>query len=444
MERYEVDLATGRERLLDRLDQSLRNGGFDSTLRAVSLDGRVAWAHGPEGSPDDRAYIKVNESDHTSRLCRATACSGVDVLWWTSDGRRVQFIRREGWAASEMAVYEWQPRRKSPVRLYSTPDLLIDCQPANERLICAREQSTVPRQVILLDPRTGLADILFDPNPTFRKFALGEVERLNLRNAFGLESFGDLIYPVGYEPGKRYPLIVVQYVSRGFLRGGVGDEFPIQVFANHGFAVLSVQRPDFQIPKEAAADRIGRERWRLQDFKDRRSVLSSIEAAVETLIRRGIADRERIGITGLSDGSSTVQFAALNSRLFRAGSVSGCCWDPFQDAFFGPATSDMYHQIGWPTLANYRSEFWSHISLIEGASRVGFPILMQQADSEFRGAVASFTALRQAEKPAALYVFPNEYHVKWQPVHRLAVYERNLKWFNFWLCSVGEPGEWNP
>lgn len=280
MERYEVDLASGRERLLARYDQSLLNDVFDSTLRAVSLDGRTAWSHGPEGPPSDRAYIEVKESDHTTHLCRATACSGVDVLWWTSDGRRVQFIRREGWAASETAVYEWQPRRKSPVRLYSTPDVLIDCQPVNERLLCAREQSRVPRQVILLDPRTGHTDILFDPNPTFKGFALGEVERLNWRNAFGLETFGDLIYPVGYEPGKRYPLVVVQYVSRGFLRGGVGDEFPIQVFANRGFAVLSIQRPDFQIPKEYSSDRVRRERWRLQGFRDRRSVLSSIEVAV--------------------------------------------------------------------------------------------------------------------------------------------------------------------
>src|SRR3546814_16462984 len=60
---------------------------------------------------------------------------------------------------------------------------------------------------------------------------------------FGTETFGDLVYPVNYDRRKKYPLIVVQYISRGFLRGGVGDEFPIQVFANRGYAVLSIQRP---------------------------------------------------------------------------------------------------------------------------------------------------------------------------------------------------------
>src|SRR3546814_21084172 len=61
---------------------------------------------------------------------------------------------------------------------------------------------------------------------------------------FGTETFGDLVYPVNYDRRKKYPLIVVQYISRGFLSGGVGDEFTIKVFANRGYAVLSIQRPN--------------------------------------------------------------------------------------------------------------------------------------------------------------------------------------------------------
>jgi hypothetical protein len=34
---------------------------------------------------------------------------------------------------------------------------------------------------------------------------------------------------------------------------------------------------------------------------------------------------------------------------------------------------------------------------------------------------------------ADLYVFPNEPHLKFQPKHKLADYERNLDWFRFWL-----------
>jgi dipeptidyl aminopeptidase/acylaminoacyl peptidase len=377
-----------------------------------------------------------------SYRCTVAACSGAETLWWNPEGKRVRYLRRESWGNSVTAAYEWRPGSARPEHLYSTEDALIDCQPIDDNLLCVRERSTVPRQIILLSPRTGHSDVLFDPNPNFGQFSLGKVERLHWRNAFGIETFGDIVYPVGYVPGRAYPLIVVQYISRGFLRGGVGDEFPIQVFANNGYAVLSVQRPSATRLVPEAKTRMELERQLLDGFKDRRSVLSSIEAGVNILTARGIADPGRIGITGLSDGSSTVQFAAINSKMFRAGSVSGCCWDPFQDAFMGPTVTAAFHQMGWPSLIENRSSFWDHMSLIGNAKSVSFPILMQQSDDEFRGAVPSFTALRQAGKSAALFVFPNEYHFKWQPAHRLAVYERNLRWFDFWLRDLGDGSEW--
>ena len=32
-----------------------------------------------------------------------------------------------------------------------------------------------------------------------------------------------------------------------------------------------------------------------------------------------------------------------------------------------------------------------------------------------------------------MFVLPDEPHVKWQPAHRLAMYERVIDWFAFWL-----------
>jgi hypothetical protein len=148
-------------------------------------------------------------------------------------------------------------------------------------------------------------------------------------------------------------LIVVQYISRGFLRGGVGDEFPIQAFANRGYAVLSVQRPDASLLQRGPSSNGVRDDKAIEKLKDRRSVLSSIENAVHSLIERGVANPLEIGITGLSDGSSTVQFALINSSMFKAASVSGCCWDPYQDAIVGPRAAKAYHESGWPELINY-------------------------------------------------------------------------------------------
>src|SRR3546814_9551317 len=82
------------------------------------------------------------------------------------------------------------------------------------------------------------------------------------------------------------------------------------------------------------------------------------------------------------------------------------------------------------------------LSLVGNAREARFPLLIQQSDDEFRGAVASVTALQQAGKAAALFVFPGEHHIKWQPAHRLAVYERNIRWFDYWLRGIGTNEEW--
>ena len=70
---------------------------------------------------------------------------------------------------------------------------------------------------------------------------------------------------------------------------------------------------------------------------------------------------------------------------------------------------------------------------------VAFPVLMQLADREYLMALPSFTALRQANRPAALYVYPDEHHSRWHPAHRLASYRRSLAWFDFWLRPEAVP-----
>src|SRR3546814_17530678 len=69
-------------------------------------------------------------------------------------------------------------------------------------------------------------------------------------------------------------------------------------------------------------------------------------------------------------------------------------------------------------------------SLAVNAERIDTPLLMQLADSEAMLALETFTALREHGQPVEMYVFPGELHNKWQPAHRLAVYTRNIDWFD--------------
>src|SRR3546814_1135973 len=73
-----------------------------------------------------------------------------------------------------------------------------------------------------IDPETGTATTIYDPNPEFASLRLGTVERLTWRNNLGLPAWGDLVLPPDRTPGEKLPLIIVQYHSDGFLRGGTG------------------------------------------------------------------------------------------------------------------------------------------------------------------------------------------------------------------------------
>jgi dipeptidyl aminopeptidase/acylaminoacyl peptidase len=365
----------------------------------------------------------------------------VSNLWWTPDGK-LRFLHREGWAKEATAIYEWAPSEAMPRRLFSTPDVLSGCQAIDEGLICLREASTKPRYIARIELPSGRETILYDPNPDFSRLSLGRVERLHWKNAQGLEVFGDLVLPVGYRPGRRYPLIVVQYESRGFLRGGTGDEYPIQAFAANGYAVLSFNRPP-DIGLFAGTRTLEEaERANLENFSDRRSVQSALEAGVSLLVERGIANPQRIGITGLSDGASSVQFALLNSRLFRAAAVSSGFWDSSLAMRVGPGSMRDFAAMGYPGAMSDTDPFWDRISIAKNAATIGTPMLLQLADTEYLGALTAYTALRQARAPVDMYVFPQETHVKWQPAHRLAIYGRSLAWFDFWLRDR-EPVDWD-
>ncbi len=300
---------------------------------------------------------------------------------------------------------------------------------------CARERSS-PRRIELLSPATGRSQIIFDPNPEIAGLQSGKVERLHWKNALGIETFGDLVLPVGYRQGERYPLIIVQYESRGFLRGGTGDEYPIHPFAGRGYAVLSFNRPREAGLLSGAKLGDDLDKADLVDFADRRSVQSSLETVIGLLVERGLVDRARIGITGVSDGMATVQFGLVNSNLFAAAAVGSPGWEPSYPISVGPTASREFKSEGYPTLLQANPAFWKRISLARNSETVSAPILFQLADDEYLAGLESVMALREAVVPADLLVFPDEHHIKWQPAHRLALYRRSLDWFDYWLRGI--------
>jgi dipeptidyl aminopeptidase/acylaminoacyl peptidase len=434
---FALDPATGTS-----VEQASAPAGEPSADSTMAANGRRAWIE-HHGIGSSTGEVKAVEAGGRELACRASACRGEIVgLWWTTDGSELRFLRRQGWDHEETALYRWRPGGGEPRLALATLDALTGCVAAGDKLVCGRENATTPRRIVEIDTASGASTVLFDPNPEFAHFALGRVERLRWRNDRGLESWGDLVLPAGYDGKSKLPLIVVQYSSRGFLRGGTGDEYPIFPLAARGFAVLSLERPPFVASLEPGiTDPLAFAAENERDWADRRSLLSALEIGVRLVIDRGIADPARIGITGLSDGATTARFALINSDLFAAASISSCCIEPWTvNTYVGIAFAEQVQSIGFPSLIHPDPAFWKDMSLAQNAARIDVPLLMQLNDDDgYIMALEAFESLREYGKPVEMYVFPGEYHIKWQPIHRLAIYRRNIDWFDFWLRGVEDP-----
>jgi len=442
-------VATPREEaLLSQASRETDAGGV--VRRVISGNGHEARiVRRQEDGPLGRLELWASDRSGLSVQCRDTSCSGdglgggIYALWWMPNGRDLLYIRRTGWGDSDTAIFLWRPGSHPKVVL-TTPDLLIGCQLARALLVCAREGSTEPRRVVSIDPVTGRSELLFDPNPEFRSFEFGAVERLRWRDDLGLECYADLVLPPGYSRGTKLPLLIVQYRTSGFLRGGTGDEVPIFAFAARGYAVLSFNYPPPLVramPPSTVRTIDDLNALSARDWAERRHINSVLLQAIDHVVALGYADPQKVGITGLSDGSTTVQYALVNAPdRFAAASVSACCVEPTGMMIYGGiALANARKRVGFPPARGPGSERWDELSIAMNADHIKAPLLMQLPDHGYLLGVDIFMSLREQRKPAEMVVFPDEYHLKWQPAHRLAIYDRNLDWFDFWLRGREDP-----
>ena len=435
-----VDPASGEIRNAT-VDEARRLQPFDEAGRPQGANVFVAGAGGLRAwtRPLDRADVHsmsgliVEGRQARSEVCQLSACNRIVAMWWRPD-RRLIFLRSDGQATGRMSLFEWRSGDKAPKPVLDTPDYLTGCQPRLASLICHYQSALKPGRLVSVELASGRIQTIFNPNPEFDALESGLARRLYWTNALGIRTYGELVMPPGRKPDERVPLIVVQYETRGFLRGGTGDEFPIQALVAHGFAVLSVQRPMMAGIARGAKTWEDSNRISIAGWADKRSVQSTLETGVKAVVDLGIADPKRVGLTGLSDGASSAQFSLINSRVFSVAALATCCDEESAPGFLaGQASGRWLQEMGYPRLTDDGSAFWSADSLRANARRIDTPILMQVPDTEYLAALEGYTALKQQGKPVELYVFPDETHIKWQPAHRLAAYDRYIDWFEFWL-----------
>lgn len=448
-----VDVVTGGERSASEAEALHLNvsPAAPAPADAISTDksaGRAVWiAPRTTGDRAESPLLALSRQDAHGAVqrCDAPSCAGHLTHAWLF-GDEVVFEKLEGHGNALTALYAW--RAGAVTLLRREDEMLVGCGRAGGSLICYQESPLQPRRLVSINPATGELQVLYDPNPHWREMDLTHVERIDVKDAYGNDSYAHLVYPRGYIAGRRYPVVIVQYISHGFLRGGTGGEYPIHPLAARGYFVLSVNRPDWdELATHLTADEL-EVRTEL-DNSENQMKQTALEAMLALLDARGLSDTQRIGITGLSDGAETVYWGITRSHLFAAAVTSNpptdvTSWTLGAGAFRAAMTREGAGGP-WSDPSSPWGQWWQRNVTAPHADAIHTPLLMNLPDAEALQGFALATRLQELQRPVDVYIYPGAYHVKWRPRQRLAAQERAMDWLDFWLRGVeredpDEPG----
>ena len=401
--------------------------------------GRIAIVTEESGGTAAASNLLLMLPDRHSRRpirCMAEACTGnrISSISWRPGSEEILFTVSERDSEIQQSIFRWdvvsgavRPVVRSRGQITGGGRWAPEpCAASALALLCVAAEANAPPRLERINLDSGERTVLFEPNQ-----ALGQdmqdsvpVRFVTWTDGQGRRYTGQF-YPSAHKDGQPPPLFIVYYRCTGFLRGSVGDEWPLATLAGSGIAALCINAAPY-----------------LNDASERyQQGTDAIETAVQWLGGQHEIDPNRVGVGGLSFGSEVAMWTAMNSDIARAVSISSPQASPMFYLLLSlgeevhSSRMRRYWQLGTP---EETPERWKQLSVTAAMDRIHAPILMQMPEQEYRYSLDYAIPLIRQHR-ADLYVFPDEPHQKFQPRHKLAAYQRNLDWFRFWLLDKEDP-----
>jgi len=278
-------------------------------------------------------------------------------------------------------------------------------------------------------------------DPLERDFILPRQEKVEWKGADGQTIEGMLMYPVGYQPGTRYPLVVQMHggpFESDHFGGGSGQSlnyFP--VLAGNGYAVL---RPNYR-----GSTGYGNDFYRDPVGGYFRNMHTDVMNGVDALIARGIADPDRLVCMGYSAGGTLVnKLVTMTDRFKAASSFAGIAnWI----SLFAQSEIRSY-RVPWFGGTPWQKDapidlLWT-MSPLKDVAKVKTPTLFFSGADDTRVGLAQsiemYRALKSNDVPTHLYVGPGEGH-QWGGLrHQIFKGNVELEWFAKY--ANGRPHVW--
>jgi dipeptidyl aminopeptidase/acylaminoacyl peptidase len=239
---------------------------------------------------------------------------GVD--FWSPDGKQIYF--NEGVGAGRQLFSISVDTGLATQITTEKAVLSVTRDDGNGTVLIHYTDPAMPQNIFTVDRLDRIADRgawrqLTDSNPQINSIALGQTEAIKWRSTDGTMVEGVLVKPVGYEPGKRYPLIVQIHggpagASLLNFQGNSGDYS--NVFAGAGYFCL--------LPNYRGSTDYG-EKFKME-IKGEYFPLGydDIMTGVDNLIALGMVDKDKMGVMGWSAGGHWSDWILTHTNRFKA------------------------------------------------------------------------------------------------------------------------------
>jgi len=355
-------------------------------------------------------------------------------IGWSTAGDRIYVMEGCG---LDSHVFALPVDGAEPIPVLTTATHKCALGPVVEdRVTFAEETFAQSNSLVVWSAKTGEARSVVRPAlpeewPTAQ---LPEVEVLRWEGPGGLEIEGFVTYPLGYEAGTRYPLVVYVHggpagvFSRRYL-GRLDGYCDSPALAVRGMAILCVN-PRGSSNYGTAFRFANYGDWGGGDYGD-------IMAGVDLLIERGVADPDRLGIIGWSYGGYMASWAITHTDRFKAACV-------------GAGVTNLVSFTGTADIAGFLpdyfdGEFWDDpVAYMEHSAMfstqdVTTPTLIQHGDDDVRVPLGQgrelYNALKRQGVPVKMVIYPRQGHGISEPRLRIDVRKRPVAWFSRWLLG---------
>ncbi|RLQ93609.1 S9 family peptidase [Falsibacillus albus] len=273
-----------------------------------------------------------------------------------------------------------------------------------------------------------------DENSFFKGKLLSNREVISWQSNDGLEIEGVLSTPVDFDSKKKYPLLVLIHGGPGWASfpihsGCFNEKYPVEQFIEKGFIVLE--------PNYRGSTGYGNEFYKANYRKLGIGDYYDVISGVNTLVDKGIADKDRVGVMGWSQGGFISAFCSLYSNRFKAASVGGGItnWSSHYVHTDMPHFIRMY--LGnnpWNDPEIYRKT--SPMTYIKSACT---PTLIQHGEKDARvpatNAYELYQGLREMGVDTELIIFKGMAYSSDQPRMNVAIMKQNLMWFSHYILG---------